>query len=142
MQCNRKISRFHSEIDNFMLQCNMGDGRPIWRRALFVARSLWRDGAMRYREKQRKSTEPAGELASRTLAMPADSNPKGDIFGGWIMSLMESAGKMSAAPHAAGRGVTVPVSNITILQPVHVGDPACCCPDVKRSRRTSITLDV
>jgi len=56
---------------------------------------------MRHRERQRKSAEPKGELASRTLAMPADSNPKGDIFAGWIMSLMDSAGNMSARPFAA-----------------------------------------
>jgi acyl-CoA thioesterase YciA len=97
---------------------------------------------MRYGKKQRNSTQPKGELASRTLAMPADSNPKGDIFGGWIMSLMDSAGKMSATPHAGGRVVTVAVSNITFLQPVHVGDTVCCYTDVKRFGRTSITLDV
>jgi len=97
---------------------------------------------MRHREKQRISTQPKGELASRTLAMPADSNPRGDIFGGWIMSLMDSAGKMSATPHAGGRVVTVAVSNIAFLQPVHVGDTVCCYTDVKRIGRTSITLDV
>ena len=97
---------------------------------------------MRSKDKQRNPTEPKGELASRTLAMPADSNPKGDIFGGWIMSLMDSAGKMSATPHAGGRVVTVAVSNITFLQPVHVGDTVCCYTDVKRIGRTSITLDV
>ena len=74
--------------------------------------------------------------------MPADSNPRGDIFGGWIMSLMDAAGKMSATPHAGGRVVTVAVSNITFLQPVHVGDTVCCYTDVKRLGRTSITLDV
>jgi acyl-CoA thioesterase YciA len=94
------------------------------------------------RSKERNSTEPKGELASRTLAMPADCNPKGDIFGGWIMSLMDAAGKMSATPHAGGRVVTVAVSNITFLQPVHVGDTVCCYTDVKRIGRTSITLDV
>jgi acyl-CoA thioesterase YciA len=100
------------------------------------------DGVMRHGERQRSSTEPKGELALRTLAMPADSNPKGDIFGGWIMALMDSAGKMSATPHAGGRVVTVAVSNITFLQPVHVGDTVCCYTDVKRIGRTSITLDV
>src|SRR5438132_6942317 len=97
---------------------------------------------MRDKDKQRNSTEPKGELASRALAMPADSNPKGDIFGGWIMSLMDSAGKMSATPHAGGRVVTVAVSNITFLHPVHVGDTVCCYTDLKRLGRTSITLDV
>ena len=97
---------------------------------------------MRSRERRRSSTEPRGELASRTLAMPADCNPRGDIFGGWIMALMDSAGKMSATPHAGGRVVTVSVSNITFLQPVHVGDTVCCYTEVTRTGRTSITLDV
>jgi acyl-CoA thioesterase YciA len=58
------------------------------------------------------------------------------------MSLMDSAGKMSAIPHAGGRVVTVAVSNIAFLQPAHVGDTVCCYTDVKRIGRTSITLDV
>jgi acyl-CoA thioesterase YciA len=99
-------------------------------------------GGMRSRERRRNSIEPRGELASRTLAMPADCNPRGDIFGGWIMALMDCAGKMSATPHAGGRVVTVSVSNITFLQPVHVGDTVCCYTEVARTGRTSITLDV
>src|SRR4051812_27455612 len=94
------------------------------------------------RERGRNSTQLRGELASRTLAMPADCNPRGDIFGGWIMALMDSAGKMSATPHAGGRVVTVSVSNITFLQPVHVGDTVCCYTEVTRTGRTSITLEV
>ena len=97
---------------------------------------------MRSKERRWNPTEPKGELASRTLAMPADCNPKGDIFGGWIMALMDSAGKMSATPHAGGRVVTVSVSNITFLQPVHVGDTVCCYTEVTRTGRTSITLGV
>jgi acyl-CoA thioesterase YciA len=99
-------------------------------------------GGMRSRERRRNSIEPKGELASRTLAMLADCNPRGDIFGGWIMALMDSAGKMSATPHAGGRIVTVSVSNITFLQPVHVGDTGCCYTEVTRTGRTSITLEV
>src|SRR5438105_3177614 len=97
---------------------------------------------MRSKERRRSSAEPRGQLASRTLAMPADCNPRGDIFGGWIMALMDSAGKMSATPHAGGRVVTVSVSNITFLQPVHVGDTVCCYTEVTRTGRTSSTLDV
>jgi acyl-CoA thioesterase YciA len=85
---------------------------------------------------------PRGELASRTLAMPADTNPLGDIFGGWIMSLMDSAGKMSATTHANGRVVTAAVSNIAFLAPIKVGDTVCCYTDLKRLGRSSITLDV
>ena len=48
--------------------------------------------------------EPRGDLASRTLAMPANTNPRGDIFGGWIMALMDAAASMTAASHAEGFG--------------------------------------
>src|SRR5437868_5882630 len=91
---------------------------------------------------RRSSAEPRAQLTSSTLAMPADCNPRGDICGRWIMALMDSAGKMSATPHAGGRVVTVSVSNITFLQPVHVGDTICCYTEVTRTGRTSITLDV
>jgi acyl-CoA thioesterase YciA len=128
---NKKIIRIYREIDNIILHRNIHDD----------IRSLEMEG-MRSRERRRNSTEPRGELASRTLAMPADCNPRGDIFGGWIMALMDSAGKMSATPHAGGRVVTVSVSNITFLQPVHVGDTVCCYTEVTRRGRTSITLDV
>jgi acyl-CoA thioesterase YciA len=86
--------------------------------------------------------EPRGELASRTLAMPANTNPRGDIFGGWIMALMDAAAGMTAAAHADGPVVTVAVSNIVFLQPVKVGDAVCCYTDPIRIGRTSITLNV
>ncbi len=86
--------------------------------------------------------EPRGELASRSLAMPTDTNPMGHVFGGWIMSLMDCAGKMTATQHANGRVVTAAVSNIAFLQPVEVGDTVCCYTDVIRLGRTSITLGV
>src|SRR5207245_5832455 len=70
--------------------------------------------------------QPRGELAARTLAMPADTNPGGDIFGGWIMSLMDNAGAITATQRADGRVATVAVSNISFLQPVKVGDVVCC----------------
>src|SRR5260370_35937677 len=97
---------------------------------------------MRSRERRRTSSGPRGALASRPPAMPADCNPRGDILGGWIMALMDSAGKMSATPHAGGRVGTASVSTITFLQPVHVGDTVCCYTEVTRTGRTSITLDV
>ncbi len=85
---------------------------------------------------------PRGELASRTLAMPADTNPRGDVFGGWIMSLMDVAGKMSATRYAHGRVATVAVSNIVFHRPVKVGDTVCCYTDLRKLGRTSITFDV
>ena len=90
----------------------------------------------------RAAVAPRGELASRTLAMPADTNPRGDIFGGWLMALMDSAGKMTATERADGRVVTVAVSSIVFLQPVQVGDTVCCYTRLKQLGRTSLTLDV
>ncbi|MBS0221759.1 MAG: acyl-CoA thioesterase [Proteobacteria bacterium] len=86
--------------------------------------------------------EPRGQLASRVLAMPTDTNPKGDIFGGWIMSLMDMAGKMSATTIANGRVVTVAVDRIVFREPVRVGDVVCCYTDTLRTGRSSITLSV
>jgi acyl-CoA thioesterase YciA len=85
---------------------------------------------------------PAGELSLRTVAMPADTNPAGDIFGGWIMSLMDLAAGVAASSHAKGRVVTASVSNLSFLRPVHVGDVVCVYTEVKRTGRTSITLGV
>ena len=85
---------------------------------------------------------PRGELASRVLAMPTDVNPKGDIFGGWIMSLMDMAGKMSATTVANGRVVTVAVDRIVFRQPVQVGDVVCCYTEIVRTGNSSITLSI
>ncbi len=86
--------------------------------------------------------EPRGILTSRTLAMPADANPSGDIFGGWIMSLMDVAAFLAATQKANGRVVTVSVSNINFLRPVSIGDAVCCYTEVKRVGRTSMTIQV
>src|SRR2546428_7355024 len=88
------------------------------------------------------AAEPCGELAARTLAMPADTNPNGDIFGGWIMSLMDAAGAITATRRADGRVVTASVSNISFLQPVKAGDVVCCYTDIRKIGRSSITLGV
>jgi acyl-CoA thioesterase YciA len=85
---------------------------------------------------------PCGELAIRTLAMPKDTNPAGDIFGGWIMSVMDVAGGISAAQAAGGRTATVAVTNMAFLKPVKVGDVVCCYTHIVRRGRTSITLAV
>ena len=87
-------------------------------------------------------TEPRGELALRTLAMPADTNPAGDIFGGWIMSLMDIAAGMSARTFVQCRTVTKAVSNLTFLAPVKVGDTVCCYTERLRTGRTSVTYAV
>jgi len=85
---------------------------------------------------------PCGELTLRTVAMPANTNPAGDIFGGWIMGLMDLAAGSAAAALANGRVVTAAVSNLTFLQPVKVGDNVCCYTTLERTGRTSLTIDV
>ena len=88
------------------------------------------------------ATQPTGELALRTVAMPVDTNPAGDIFGGWIMSLMDLAAGVSAGTRARGRVATASVSNLSFLQPVKVGDVVCVHTNITRTGRSSITLGV
>ena len=68
------------------------------------------------------SNAPKGELVIRTIAMPADTNPSGDIFGGWIMSQMDLGSGIIAAKTAQTRVVTVAMEGLSFLQPVCVGD--------------------
>ena len=86
--------------------------------------------------------QPRGELALRTVAMPADTNPAGDIFGGWIMSLMDLAAGVTAGTLARGRVATAAVSNLSFIQPVKVGDVVCVYTEIVRTGRSSITLAV
>ena len=86
--------------------------------------------------------EPRGDLAVRTLAMPADTNPAGDIFGGWLMSLMDVAGGIAAGGLAQGRVATVAATDMAFLRPVKVGDVICCYTDLTRKGRTSLTFRV
>ncbi len=93
--------------------------------------------------KGRRVTDPilAGtEPAIRVLAMPADTNPTGDIFGGWIMSQIDLAGGIVASRRARGRVVTVAMNAFEFHQPVFVGDLVSCYGRVVRVGRTSLTL--
>ncbi len=85
---------------------------------------------------------PRGELATRTLAMPADTNQHGDIFGGWVMSQMDIAGGITAGARARGRVATVAVTGFTFHRPVLVGDVVCCYADITRVGTTSITIGI
>jgi acyl-CoA thioesterase YciA len=76
----------------------------------------------------------------RTLAMPADTNPNGDVFGGWIMSQMDIAGGILAKETARSRVVTVAVDGFKFLKPVKVGDVVCCYGRVMRIGNTSIAI--
>jgi acyl-CoA thioesterase YciA len=85
---------------------------------------------------------PRGELAARHLAMPADTNPAGDIFGGWIMASMDGAAGMTTTRLTEGRTVTLAVSDMVFMQPVKVGDSVCIYTEVKHVGRTSVKLGV
>jgi len=67
-------------------------------------------------------SKPEGELTLRTLAMPADANAAGDIFGGWVMSQMDLACGIRGAERAGGRVVTAAVNAMSFEKPMHVGD--------------------
>jgi acyl-CoA thioesterase YciA len=88
------------------------------------------------------ATEPRGTLTVRTLAMPADTNPAGDIFGGWVMSQMDIAGAIAAVERAQGRVVTVAVEAMTFIAPVKVGDILCVYTTISRVGNTSITVAI
>lgn len=87
-------------------------------------------------------TEPQGELTLRTLAMPDDANPAGDIFGGWVMAQMDLAAGIRSAERAKGRIATVAVKEITFKLPVKVGDTLCIYTTISHTGRTSMTLYV
>jgi acyl-CoA thioesterase YciA len=85
---------------------------------------------------------PDMEPAIRMVAMPADTNPSGDIFGGWIMSIMDMAGGNTAYQRAGGRVATVGVKEIAFRHPVRVGDVVSCYAEVVRVGRTSLDTRV
>ncbi len=86
------------------------------------------------------SDKPEGELTTRTLAMPSDANPSGDIFGGWVLSQMDIAGGIAAGQRAKGRVATVAVNAMSFIRPVNVGDILCVYAQIERVGRTSISV--
>lgn len=74
--------------------------------------------------------------------MPADANPNGDIFGGWLMAQMDLAGAVAALRRARGRVATVAVDAMTFHKPVFVGDLVSCYAEVVRVGRTSMTVKI
>jgi acyl-CoA thioesterase YciA len=86
------------------------------------------------------AAKPTGELTLRTLAMPADANPAGDIFGGWVMSQMDLASGIRAGERAHGRVVTAAVKEMAFELPVKIGDTLNVYTEITRVGRTSITL--
>ena len=87
-------------------------------------------------------TMPHGELTLQTIAMPADTNANGDIFGGWLMSQMDLGSSVLARTRARGRVATIAVDGMTFQQPVRVGDILTIYAEMVREGTTSMTICV
>lgn len=88
------------------------------------------------------SDQPQGELTTRTIAMPADSNPAGDIFGGWVLSQMDIAAGICAGERAQCRTVTVALDGMHFIRPVKIGDILCVYTEIQGVGHTSIDIHV
>ena len=82
------------------------------------------------------------EPAIRVTAMPADANAYGDIFGGWLMSLMDSGAGLIAARRSKGRAVTVAMDGVVFHEPVSVGDEVSVYGEIVKVGRSSMTIAV
>lgn len=89
-----------------------------------------------------ETEQPSGDLTLRTMAMPADTNASGDIFGGWVLSQMDLAGGIAAGQRASGRVVTIAIDRMKFIRPVHVGDVLCIYTRVGRIGRSSMEINM
>ncbi|WP_118133349.1 acyl-CoA thioesterase [Oceanicella sp. SM1341] len=87
-------------------------------------------------------TQPRGVLALQTIAMPADTNANGDIFGGWLMAQMDLGASVVARTRARGRVATIAVEAMTFHKPVHVGDIVSIYSDLEHEGTTSMRIHV
>lgn len=85
---------------------------------------------------------PAGNLALQTIAMPADANFNGDIFGGWLVSQMDLAGAVTARKVARGRVATVAIDSMAFLRPVPIGSVVSCYTELLEVGRSSMKICV
>ena len=88
------------------------------------------------------SLPPRHEPALRAIAMPADANPSGDIFGGWLLAQMDLAGGSLAMQRAEGRVATVAITGMTFHKPVFIGDEVSCYAEIARVGRSSLTIRI
>ncbi len=92
---------------------------------------------------QEKITLPADRLpVIRVVAMPKDTNPGGSIFGGWILSQIDTAASIPALERAKGRVATVAVNSVEFHEPVFVGDMISCYAEIVNTGKSSITVKV
>ena len=83
-----------------------------------------------------------GEITIQSLAMPADTNANGDIFGGWLVSQMDLAAGILAKKLSRGRAATVAIHSMSFLRPVQVGDLVSCYVELVTLGKTSMTIAV
>ena len=91
-------------------------------------------------DKKQDPEQPRGQLTTRTLAMPADANPSGDIFGGWVLSQMDIAAGICAGQRAQGRVATIAIDAMKFIRPVSVGDVLCVYAEIVKVGRTSLAV--
>lgn len=94
------------------------------------------------KEIEKKKYLPSGHLVLQTLAMPSNTNPNGDIFGGWIMSQMDLGGAILAKELSGGRVVTVRVYDMIFFKSISVGDIVSCYANCKKIGTSSIVINV
>jgi acyl-CoA thioesterase YciA len=98
--------------------------------------------AEKVRDKDADQGQPKGELTVRVVAMPADTNANGDIFGGWVLSQMDMAGGIAGVERAKGRVVTIKVDAMTFIRPVRIGDVLSVYTEVESIGRTSMKVHI
>jgi len=89
-----------------------------------------------------KKEDSLVKLTIQVVAMPADTNPSGDVFGGWIISQMDIAGGVFCRKIVKGRVVTIAIDSTTFKLPVFVGDTVCCYVNLVKKGRTSIKVHI
>lgn len=87
-------------------------------------------------------TQPTAQPAIRTVAMPADTNSNGDIFGGWLLAQMDLAGGLLAIRRAQGRVATIAVESMKFIRPVSVGDEVSLYAEIRKIGRTSMNISI
>lgn len=88
------------------------------------------------------TVRPRGEISLQTIAMPADTNWNGDIFGGWLVSQMDLAGAVAARRRAHGRIATIAIDTMVFHEPVHIGDVLSCYTEILRVGNTSLRIHI
>jgi acyl-CoA thioesterase YciA len=93
-------------------------------------------------EGDKTQSPPLREPALRAIAMPSDSNARGDIFGGWLLSQMDLAGGAAAMRRAKGRVATVAIASMSFTAPVFIGDEVSCYTEVVKIGHSSLTVRI